>query len=129
MQMCRQQFSETYFRARDQRKEGRREKTKRELIPGKNQMRHLMNIGPLFPGTRVATYFRGSEEEISQAPLSAGCGAPALGGVINSILTYLEKLLGRAGENVAPKEALELHSKICHFQQSFNSSFEAVDPS
>ena len=53
----------------------------------------------------------------------------ALSGVINSFLTYLEKLLGCMGEKVAPKEALELHSKICHVKQSFNSSFETIDPS
>lgn len=34
MQMCLQQFSETYFRSRDLRKEGRRER-KKEMIPGK----------------------------------------------------------------------------------------------
>lgn len=43
-----------------------------------------------------------SEEEISQAPGRAGCGTAALSGVINSILTFLEKLLGCAGANAAP---------------------------
>lgn len=50
----------------------------------------------------VATYFRGSGKETSQAPLSAGCGTEALSGVINSVLTYLAKLLGCRGEKVAP---------------------------
>lgn len=86
MQMCLQQFRETYFRRR--RDEGR--ERKKESDSGKNRMRHLMNICPLFMGMEVTTYFRGSEEEISQAPQSAGCGTAALSGVINSILTYLE---------------------------------------
>lgn len=88
-------------------------------------MRRLMNICPLFLECKSPP----TSEEISQAPVSVGCGTAALSGIINSILTYREKVLGHTGEKVAPKEALKLLSKMCHFQRSFNSSFETVDPS
>lgn len=72
-----------------------------ENNPGKKSNKTLDEYSPIVPG-EVATYFRGSEKEISQAPPSAGCGTAALSGIINSILTYLAKLLGCAGEKVAP---------------------------
>lgn len=84
MQMCLQQFSETYFRGRDAKRE-----RKKKNHTGKNQLMRLMNISIVLGNGRCHD-FRGLEKEISEAPWSAGCGTAALSAVINSILTYLE---------------------------------------
>ena len=96
MQICRQQFSETYFNTPDVRKKGGGRMIRGEI---------KWDVWWIFAHcSRECKSPPTSERrrEISQAPPSAGCGMAALSGVINSILTYLEKLLGRMGEKVAP---------------------------